>query len=227
MIKYIFKTPFIIWGFFILLLLGFLIGNDIEHDFVHLYFAKLSQTPIRYSIIVIILAVDNVLFESLNQYIYVVRNKSVYRFLMRTTLYEVIIIVVLLIMLSIPIGFLCFNVFQQFIQTSILFVFATTVMMVLFTAIIRFINIWFNNRVISTSIFIALFAIVDVLVENINWAYFDAPILDFNYIFIFPYVYSNYTVIAMVILSISVILMFMSSIMMDKKDYILRSNQDA
>lgn len=219
--KNIIKNPQVLQGMFFALLLGFIFGFDIGDDFKNLYIAKIGQLPVRYVIITVILFIDYIAFENLNHYIYIFRYKSVGSFIEKSIVIEIVITFVLVMVFHLPI--LVFNItaFVRSIWMILLSIINIVIIMSLILSIIRFINIWINNRITATGLFMVVFAFLDIILENIS---FFANMLTFNFnaMFTLPFLNSSYSLIATVLIASQIILLEVTKKLMVRKDYILK-----
>lgn len=208
-----------------MLILGMIVGCDISNDFIQQYVAKMGQTPIRYSIIVIALFIDYFIFEDINHYIYIFRHKSVSVFIIKSIIYELFVTMLLLITFHLPI--MIFNLADFVYNFAIIFLVIVNMIIVfsVILSVIRFINVWVNNRILSTSIFMLMFICVDIILNHYNFFYVDSYIFDFDCILVLPYMYSFYPIVASILVVVNLGLLFVTSKMMKERDYIVKQHE--
>lgn len=220
------RNPQIIKAILCLLLLGTVIGYGIGDDFVNLYISKIGQIPVRYTIIIVVLFIDYTVFENMNHYIYIFRYKSVSSFISRSIITELFITLILLVVLHVPIFILNSIQFLSNLPMFILSIINVLVVISLILTIIRFINIWVNNRIISTGVFIIIFFCLDVLLEHYNYFIFNYNLFDFKSILTLPFIYPSYVVIATVMIIVQIFLLEIIKKLIIRKDYILKQDEE-
>ena len=187
-------------GIVIMILLGIAVGYNIDHNFLKLYTAKMGQVPIRYCIFIIILFIDYLLFEEINHY-------------------------TLLLIFHLPIFILNTKEFINNIVLIMLVILNITLIFSVMLAIIRLLNVWINNRIMSTSIFLLVFACLDVLLGHFSYFYMEHYIFDFDAILVLPYVYHFYPFIFSFMCTLDIVLLFVTSKKMKERDYIIKQNE--
>lgn len=225
--KYILRNPLIILCFVTTLLFGWLIFAGDQQNFSEIYIGKMASAPIRYMLLILVLFTDYLVFENMNHYTIICRNKSTDRFIIRTTVKEIIVISMLFILLNIPVILSGISNITNTISTILLFTLNGIILMILFTTIIRFINIWISNRAVVTGITLATYAGIEFIVEYINYTFMKNQIFDFQDLFILPFKYINsYLYMAIAIIISSLVLTMSTCYLITKKDYILKHNED-
>lgn len=212
-------------GIVIMILLGIAVGYNIDHNFLKLYTAKMGQVPIRYCIFIIILFIDYLLFEEINHYTFIFRYKSVSNFIIKSMKQEVIMSVILLLIFHLPIFILNTKEFINNIVLIMLVILNITLIFSVMLAIIRLLNVWINNRITSTSIFLLVFACLDVLLGYFSYFYMEHYIFDFDAILVLPYVYHFYPFIFSFMCTLDIVLLFVTSKKMKERDYIIKQNE--
>lgn len=208
-----------------MLIIGFVIGVDLNDNFLQLYMAKMGQIPARYTIIVVILFIDYFVFEDINHYIYIFRYKSVSHFITKSIIKELTISLLLLFMLHFPVFFFNIRGFINNIVIMLLVILNITVVFSVILSMIRFINVWINNRILSTSVFMLLFIGIDILLNHYSFFYFETYIFEFDSLLILPYVYPFYPLIISAMITIDLTLLYTTSKLMKERDYIIKQHE--
>lgn len=224
--KYILGHTQIRFGFIIAILLGIVVGYNIDYDFVPLYISKMSQSPVRYSVIILILYVDYLVFENTNHYVFVFRNQSVMKFLYRSMAKELVVSFLLLVSINIPIIIMNFNIVMQNLSVIFLFIINGIVVMGLFICLIRCINIWVNNRILSTGVFLTVYISLDTLLDHYNFYIFDTTIFDFSYLLTLPFRYATYPFMISIMMIGILLLLILSKKLLIERDFILKNYEN-
>lgn len=227
--KYTLKKPIVLWCILLMAILGVTSGYGLgsSNDVLAVYQGVLSVITIRYAIIIIILIADYLVFSNLNNHVIISRYKSSNRFILKATVIETVVITLVALIYNIPIilfNMECFSIlFVPVIYTTVNMI----IISILITSIIRFINLWFNNRALVTATVFALYIGLDFLLENINFLYISNIIFDFQYIFTLPLELnsSEYIIVASIILIISFLLIFATMVLIGKRDYFLNEHE--
>lgn len=204
------------------LLLGYVISYDIDQNYYHVYLGKLSQLPIRYAIIFIILYVDYLVFENINHPSVMIRHKNIFAYFLKSTGIEIMISLFLLLLMQIPILLLLSNKIYNIGIISLLFLVNALLVMGLIISMIRLLTIWIPNRLLATIIFLSGFILFDILLEHYNFFLFDTIIFDCSHMFILPFQYPQYIIIASILLISICFCLYISSIAIQRKDYMLK-----
>lgn len=208
-----------------MLIIGFVAGIDLNDNFLQLYMAKMGQIPARYSIIFVILFIDYFIFEDMNHYIYIFRYKSVSNFIIKSIINELIVSRFLLIAFHLPVFFFNIEEFISYIVIMLLVILNITVVISVILSVIRLINIWINNRILSTSLFMLLFIGIDILLSHYSFFYLETYIFEFDSLLVLPYVYSFYPLIISAMITIDLILLYVTSKLMKERDYIIKQHE--
>lgn len=208
-----------------MLILGFVAGINIHDHFLQLYMAKIGQIPTRYSIIVIILFIDYVIFENMNHYIYIFRYKSVSHFIIKSMIDELFVSFILLIAFHFPVLFFNIKEFISHIVIMLLVIFNIMIVFSVILSAIRLMNVWINNRILATSLFMLLFIGIDILLEHYSFFYLKTYIFEFDSLLVLPNVYSFYPLLISAMIIIDFILLYTTSKLMKKKDYIIKQHE--
>lgn len=185
--KYTIKKPIIIWCFILMFIIGIIFGYGIGDNFFESYLGRLSVITFRYGIIVIVLLTDYLVFDNLNRHVILCRYHTIDKFILKSTIIETAMIFLLTLVYNIPIIIFKLNIFQDIILLICLFTINTLIIMTFLTSIVRLVNVWINNRIISASAVFAGFVFIDFFLENINFLFINNVALDLTYIFILPY----------------------------------------
>jgi len=138
---------------------------------------------------------------------------------------EVIMSVILLLIFHLPIFILNTKEFINNIVLIMLVILNITLIFSVMLAIIRLLNVWINNRITSTSIFLLVFACLDVLLGHFSYFYMEHYIFDFDAILVLPYVYHFYPFIFSFMCTLDIVLLFVTSKKMKERDYIIKQNE--
>ncbi|MFQ6792690.1 MAG: hypothetical protein ACLRT4_07905 [Thomasclavelia sp.] len=222
--KYTLKNAVLMWCFILMAALGVSAGSNLskESNFITMYQGALSVISVRYSFIIIILTADYIVFENLNRHALICRYKSIDNFFIKSIMIEAGVSLILALMFIIPVLVFNASIYQKIFIPVIIGAFNMVVIMMLFAAFIRFINIWFTNHVLVTGLVFVVYAAIDFLFENINFIYIDNILFDFQYILALPFQYQrNYLFIVAIIAFIIVILTFSTIFLVVRRDYFL------
>lgn len=223
--KYLLKHRMTIISLFLVILLGCFVSKVQDEFFVELYFGKISNPPIRDSIIMLSLFLDFLAFESINSAYVVLRNKNMINFLVNSLKKEFIIILLLVFCFNIPTFIFYSNIAFENIKMILNVSLNMILVLLLFANIVRIINVWINNRIKSAVCFFSCFVIFDAVLSYFNFSKFLGITFDFNYIFAFSeaYSFSNFIIIGIIILNIFISIL--SVYLMVRKDYLINSNE--
>ena len=227
--KYTLKKPIVLWCILLMIILGVTsaYGLGESEDVRGGYQGVLAIITIRYAIIILILVTDYLVFSNLNHHVIICRYKSVERFIVKATTIEIIVIVLLALLYNVPIILLNLQYFSILIFPVILVTINMIIIALLMTSMIRFINLWFNNRAVTTGAIFIIYVGLDFLVENVNFLYVNNIVFDFQQIFILPLLLksSQYLIVATVLLVISFFLIYLTTVLVSKKDYFLNEHE--
>lgn len=224
--KYILKTPLFIMCFIIIIIIGCFLGNNISEDFTGLYVSKLMLIPIKYSLLSIVVIINFLVFNQQSRSVIVLRKKTLFDALIGILKIEVIILFILFLGLHFPILFSNPNKFTNYLNLMIKIVINSVIISIILITLIKIIDLKLKNRAISCSVILSSFCIIDLVLEHFNWFVVDNSIFDFSYIFILPYIYSNYFLIAFILIAIAFILTALYMFFGMKKDCFLRGSYD-
>lgn len=224
--KYILKTPLFIMCFIIIIIIGCFLGYNISEDFTGLYVSKLMLIPIRYSLFAIVVIINFLVFNQQSRSIIVLRKKTLFDALIDVVKIEVIILFTLFFVLHLPILFLNISQFVNHLNLISKIIINCVVVSLILITLIKIIDLKLKNRAIACGIILGSFCIMDLVLEHFNWFFIDNSIFDFSYIFILPYIYSNYFLIASILIAIAFILTALYVFFGIKKDCFLRSSYD-
>ncbi len=223
--KYILKSPIIISCYIIVIILGFLIGNDISNNFLELYLAKMSSVPARYILLSFAIFIHYIVYNHLNVYGLFLREKNFLNFSFYIIKVEFVILTTLFIMLHIPILIMEYNHFIENIFLIVKIIFNDIIFSLAFISIIRMIDTKLRNRSTSCFSVFIIFAVIDFILEYFNYVT-DNYLFDFSYILILPSLYKNYFIIFLLVLSFIVYSTVKSLDLMMKNDYFLDENYE-
>lgn len=229
--KYTLKKPIILWCFVFMAIMGSVIGYNFgeEKGLVELYSGIMAVITNRYAIIVITLITDYLVFSNLNSYVIICRYKSTDNFILKAMMIEMMVIAGLAVFLNMPILLFNMGSFFELIALMAICIINMVIVMMLFTSIVCFINIWFNNRAIATGIIFAIYVAIDFLVENVNFLFLETIVFDFSHILNLPLVYglTKYVFIMATMISIIILLTFATTSIIGKRDYLLNVHENS
>ncbi len=208
------------------LFLGYIIGNDINNEFMKLYISKFSVIPIRYSILIFLVFIDYQIFASLNYTSIIFRNKSMLSYFINSIVKSLKYIILFFIMLNTPVFIINSKQFISNLSTILLFILNDIVVLVLLISVIRLIDSKIKKRILSSCLFISTFTILDFILDNYNFYYFDNIAFSFNYIFTLPSVYESYIFILLLLIGLIILMIILSIKFMEKGDYMLNEKSD-
>jgi len=208
------------------LFLGYFIGNDISSDFMQLYIAKFSVIPIRYSILIFLIFIDYQIFASLDYTSIIFRHKSMFSYFMKSMMKSLKYIILFFILLNIPIFLMNITQFISNFPKILLLILNDIIVLILLISIIRFIDSKLKKRILSSCLFMSTFTILDFVLDNYNFYYFNDIKFSFNYLFILPSVYDNYLYIPPLLIGFIMLIIALSIKSMMKGDYILNDKND-
>lgn len=219
--KYILRTPLIILCFIIVIVLGFYIGYGISEDFLMLYSSKLTQLPVRYLLIAIILSSSSLVFKEQNGLAICMRKKNFFNAILNNIKYEVYILLLIFSTFEIPIMLQNFSLFFQNFYFMLMMYLNDIIISLFILSIVKSIDIFIKNRTTSCAIFLVILSIIDILLEHGNYFFFENIYFDMSYIFCLPYIYKNYVVLAIILIIITIFLNLLSIFLRIKKDFML------
>lgn len=208
------------------LFLGYFIGNDINNEFMELYIGKFCIIPIRYSILIFLIFIDYQIFASLNYTSIVFRNKSIFSHFAKSLVKSLKYITLFFIMLNIPVFLMNSEQFISNLSTILLFILNDIVVLVLLISMIRLIDSKIKKRILSSCLFVSVFTILDFVLDNYNFYYFNDIVFNFNYIFILPSVYQSYLFIFFLLIGLIALMILLSIKFMEKGDYMLNDKNN-
>ena len=219
--KYILRTPLIILCFIIVIVLGFYIGCGISEDFLMLYSSKLTQLPVRYLLIAIILSSSSLVFKEQNGLAICMRKKNFFNAILNNIKYEVYILLLIFSIFEIPIMLQNFSLFFQNFYFMLMMYLNDIIISLFILSIVKSIDIFIKNRTTSCAIFLVILSIIDILLEHRNYLVFNNIYFDVSYIYCLPYIYNNYFVLGFVLIIITIFLNVLSIFLRIKKDFML------
>ena len=221
----ILKSPIVIISILMCLSIGILIVNLIgEEEFLSLFMGSLVNLPLRYIIILLNLFVDYIVFENINNYMLIVRYRSIQKFLLKSTIVEIFVTFILFLSIGLPILLVYHSALQ--ILPIILFIMNGIIVVLVFLSMIRLLNVWVGNRFTSTMIFIVFYTILDMSLDQIAFSK-GLTIFTFKYILVMPMRSGSwYPFIFMGMLLVIFLLMYLTLKLMGERDYILKNDVD-
>ena len=219
--KYILKTPLLILCFIIVIILGFYIGYGISEDFLMLYSSKLTQLPVRYLLIIVILSSSALVFKQQNCLAICLRKKNFFNAIVNNIKYEVCILLLIFGAFELPIILQNFSLFFQNFYFMLIMYINYILISLFILSLVKSIDIFIKNRTTSCAIFLVIFSIIDILLEHGNYFFFNNIYFDVSYIYCLPYMYNNYFVLAFVLIIITIFLDVLSIFLRIKKDFML------
>lgn len=224
--KYIIKSPLILFSILIIAAFGYFVGNGISYNFMELYASKLTQSYIRYMLIVIILF-NGVLINKYQKCdAIILRRKKYLSLKMHIFIYEIYILTLFFISFNILIFFQNYNCFLENLS-MIIKIFGNFLLFSIFVLrIIDIINVFVKNRTISSAVFLVIYGIFDFLLQHINFFFIEKVNFDLSYVFSIPYIYNSYYVYNIIILIFTFFLLFFSVYLELKKDILLENMSD-
>lgn len=203
--------------------IGYFIGYDIENDFFDLYAGKLLLLPVRYTLLLLIVAVSNLLGNVFMNSAIVVREKNFLNVFLECLKYEICVYAFIYIGLNIPVFVMNFEVAVTYFWDIFMMILNAIVISVICSSVIRFIDLHVKNRMMASCGFLIIFSIVDLVLDHFNFYIFKKNIFDLSYIFALPVVYNNYFVIAGFLVLFGFFLVFVIARLACRKDYFLRN----
>ncbi len=224
--KYILKTPLLIGCFSITFIIGCFLGYGISTDFSNLYTSKLMLIAIRYPLLALIVIVNFLVFSQLNGTAIILRKKTLFNFLISIIKTEVIILFFLFTILHLPILFLNVGQFLNYLDLIIEIIINCIIISMVLVSLINIMDLKSKNRAVACGTVLVSFCMMDFLLEHINWFIIKDQIFDFSYIFVLPFMYSNYIFIALMLIITVLLLTSLYVFFKIKKDYFLGSVYD-
>lgn len=221
--KYILKSPLIITSQLIIILLGFSVGNKISDNFIELYASKLTQPYVRYLFIVIMI------FDAIQIYRYqynnafILRRKKYLNLRINITKYIIYILSLSFINFNIPVLVQNYKLFLSNINIIFMFIINCIIISLFILSLIDLLNAFVKNRAVSSSIILTIIAILDFMLQHINFNFIENVSFDISYIFSIPYIYNNFYIYDLIILIISLNLFLLSIYLEFKNDYLLEN----
>ena len=221
--KKILKSPTVMVATLISLFFGIKIVSLMYKDI--LFTDLLTMLPLRYTIILLNLFVDYLVFENINNYMLIFRYRSIQNFLLKSTMMESLVTFILFFSFSLPI--LLIPTSNASILSVILFIFNGVLVVSVFLSVIRFLNIWIANRFISTTLFVIVFVIIDAALDQIAFAKGLMTMFTFNDILAMPLKSGVwYPFIFMSMILFTLLMIYQTQMTMSKRDYILKNDVD-
>lgn len=203
------------------LILGYFIGNDISSDFMRLYVSKFGVIPIRYSILLFLIFIDYQIFSSLNYTSIIFRHKSMISYFVKSLIESFKYICLFFIMLNVPIFIMNVREFSSNLSSILLYIISDILVLLLLISIIRLIDSKIRKMVLSSCLFISIFTILDLILDNYNFYYFDHINFSFSDLFTLPSVYKSYLFVFLLLIGLILLLVILSIKFMGKGDYLL------
>ena len=224
---YILKKPLTVAFLGIIFLFGFLIGYDLEGDFLAYFSFRITIPTVRYMVLMIILYIDCLVFRSLNSSMILFRNKSLLDFFKNVMKQEIKVVMIFSFFLFVPILFLNLSKVIDYASYFILIFLNFVVIVFFLITVIRIIDIWVNKRTLSTIIGFISFVAIDYFTQEIIFnSQFQNPIT-LNDIFILPLKLplSIYALLLFVLIIATLMLSILSILQMSKKDYLIKNDE--
>lgn len=222
--KYLLKSPQLIVFFIIIFIIGCFIGYNISTDFSRLYISTLMLPIIRYSLLVLVVSINFLVFSLLSGSVIVLRKKSLFSSLMYITKIEIFILLILFVILHLPILFLNISQSLEHLDLIIKSIINCILVSLFLFSLIKLIDVRIKNRITACEIFLSCFCIMDFLLEHFNWFGNNDPIFDFSYIFVLPFIYKNYFVMFLILTITGLFLTSLNVFLGIKKDFFLGSD---
>ena len=208
------------------LVLGYFIGNDIRSEFMKLYISKFSVIPYRYAILLFLIFIDYQIFSSLNYTSIIFRHKSMVSYFLKSMIKSLKYISLFFVMLNVPIFIMNIQPFISNFSSILLYIISDILVLLLLISIIRLIDSKVKKRVLSSCLFISIFTILDLILDNYNFYYFDHISFSFSYLFVLPSVYESYLFVFLLIIGLILLLIILSIKFMGKGDYMLNDKNN-
>lgn len=231
MIRYIFKNKMVFVCLLIMFLYGYIEGNLLysgseNYKMIESYVITFNLRPLIYGLIIFNIFFDYILFRNCFCPSFIVRYDSLLGFLKQNLKIEVLLSSFLflffhigLFVQHISLFFICFPAIIKLFINYLIITF-------LLISIVKIIDVKIRNQVVSSVLLTGIIAFLDIGSSIYNVLFRTNLELSIQSIYVLPYEYKNYILIAIVLLGISIFLMSLSSYLMTKKDYLIRSNNE-
>ncbi len=218
MIKCILKNNIFIYCLLTIFILGYISGNQMTNSFEN-YLATFYHRPIFYSLIIVNIFVDYVLFKNYFHSSFIFRFKDILNLLKQHMKIELLFCMIIFILFHIGIGIHHFSLMTQNIIIILKLFINYIIITMIIVNIIKLIDIKINNRIVSTMILLCFIACTDIGLEI--YELISGKTLRFliQFIYVIPCVYKMNIFIDLCLLIFTIFLTILSAYFMNKKDY--------
>lgn len=224
--RHIIKNKQLYFLGFIIIVIGCFLGNSVKNNFLEAYIGNMGNISIRYFLIIISLAMEYIVYKTLNNSCIISRYENKQKFLKESIKIEIILSIIifsifnlLVLLISLPssikyiidIGIINVNIILIYITISLL---------------IKMINVFIKTHYISSIVFIFMYVSFEFILEHFNFFYFNNKLFDLGTIYKIFYMYKNSIVYFIFIIFLNTILFAILNLNVKRKDYILKSDEE-
>lgn len=137
--------------------IGYFIGCDIENDFFNLYIGKMNQLPSRYTLLLLIILVSNLVGNIFLNSAIIVREKNFRNVFLVSMKYEIYAYSLIYISLNIPVCIMNFEAVMNHLWDIFILIINAIIISVSCSTLIKFIDLKIKNKVLASCTFLIFF----------------------------------------------------------------------
>lgn len=221
MIRYLIRNKILWYVLVAMIILGYTTGTAMGNN-IDSYITTFYQRPIYYSLMIVNLFFDYILFKNYFKASFICRYKDILSLLKQNIIIELCLSILIFLALHIGIAINKIDLLIQIYPTIIKLFLNYMIVTMLIVGIIKMINIKINNHIFSIILFIGLIASIDGGMEL--YEYMSGKTCNFiiQFIYIIPYIYKIYMIVDICLLLLALLLIVAATYQMSRKDYAIK-----
>lgn len=224
--RYIIKNKQLYSIILISIAIGIFLGNSAKINFLASYIGNMGNISIRYFLIIISIAMEYVVYKTLNNSCIISRYKNKQRFLKESLKIELILSIIIfsifnlvVLLISLP-SSIKYIIDIGIINVNIILIYMTISLMV------KTFDIFIKTHYISSIIFVFIYVSFDFILEHFNFFFFNNKFFDLGAIYKLFYMYKNSITYFIIIIVLDIALFKVLNLKIKRKDYILKNDEE-
>ena len=224
--RYIIKSKQLYSIVLVSIVIGFFLGNSAKNNFLESYIGNMRNISIRYFLIIISIAIEYIVYKTLNNSCIISRYKNKQKFLKESMKTEIILSIIIfsifnfaVLLISLPIS-IKYIIDIAIINVNIILIYIT------FSLMVKTFDIFIKTHYISSIVLVFIYVSFDFILEHFNFFFFNNKFFDLGAIYKLFYMYKNNIAYFIVIIILDLSLFTLLNLKIKRKDYILKNDEE-
>lgn len=209
------------------IVIGIFLGNSVKENFLQLYIANIGNISIRYFLIIISVALEYIIYKTLNNSSIISRNKSKRFFLRNSIKYEIILSIIMFLIFNLSVMFVALPTSINYISDIIIINMNIILIYTTISLMIKIINLLIKKHYISSIVFVFIYVSFDFILEHFNFFFFSNKLFDLGYLYKIFYMYKNSIIYFLIIIVLDLIMFKILELKIKRKDFIQINDEEA